>query len=46
MEELRDELNRLIDEEGLLSESTLFISQELDKLIVSHYQQNSFSYAL
>ncbi|MCB2305700.1 aspartyl-phosphate phosphatase Spo0E family protein [Clostridium estertheticum] len=37
MEELRDELIKLINEKGPLNERTIFVSQELDKLIVSHY---------
>ena len=40
MEELRDELIRLIDEKGLLNEKTILVSEELDKLIVSHYLLN------
>ncbi|MGH4140724.1 Spo0E family sporulation regulatory protein-aspartic acid phosphatase [Clostridium sp.] len=37
MEELRDELIKLINEKGPLDERTILVSQELDKLIVSHY---------
>ncbi|MBU3157203.1 aspartyl-phosphate phosphatase Spo0E family protein [Clostridium estertheticum] len=37
MEELRDELTKLINEKGPLNERTILVSQELDKLIVSHY---------
>lgn len=40
MEELRDELIKLINEKGLLNDRTIIVSQELDKLIVSHYTQN------
>jgi len=39
MEELRDELNKLILEKGLLDELTILASQELDKLIVSYYKE-------
>jgi len=38
MEELRDELIKLINEKGLLNERTILVSQELDKLIVDHYK--------
>ena len=41
MEELRNKLIKLINEKGLLNERTLLVSQELDKLIVSHYKINS-----
>lgn len=43
MEELRDELIKLISEKGPLNERTILVSQELDKLIVSYYiiQNNS-----
>jgi len=44
MEELRDKLNKLINEEGLLSESVLNLSQELDKLIIEYYEENKYSY--
>lgn len=44
MEELRDELNRLIDEEGMLNEKTILVSQELDKLIISYYESASKTY--
>lgn len=37
MEELRDELIKLISEKGPLNERTILVSQELDKLIVSYY---------
>ena len=37
MEELRDELIKLISEKGPLDEKTILVSQELDKLIVTHY---------
>ena len=38
MEELRDELIKLINEKGLLHESTILVSQQLDKLIVAYYE--------
>ena len=38
MEELRNILNKLINEKGLLNETTILASQKLDKLIVSHYK--------
>ncbi|MCJ7689159.1 MAG: aspartyl-phosphate phosphatase Spo0E family protein [Clostridiaceae bacterium] len=38
MEELRDKLNKLICEKGLMNEKTISASKELDKLIVSHYE--------
>jgi hypothetical protein len=43
MEELRDELIKLINEKGPLNEKTILVSQKLDKLIVSYYiiQNNS-----
>ena len=41
MEELRSKLIKLINEKGLLNERTILLSQELDKLIVSHYKINS-----
>ncbi|MGK0469478.1 aspartyl-phosphate phosphatase Spo0E family protein [Clostridium sp.] len=37
MEELRDELIKLISEKGPLNKKTILVSQKLDKLIVSHY---------
>ncbi|MFT5873570.1 MAG: hypothetical protein ACI8WT_002517 [Clostridium sp.] len=37
MEELRDELIKLISEKVPLNERTIIVSQELDKLIVSYY---------
>ena len=40
MEELRDELIKLINEKGLLNERTILVSQELDKLIVAYYKDN------
>ena len=39
MEELRDELVNLIDEEGPLGKRVLKVSEELDKLIVAHYDK-------
>lgn len=41
MEELREKLIKLINEKGPLNERTIFVSQELDKLIVQHYKSNS-----
>ena len=38
MEELRDKLANMINEEGPLSESVLKVSEELDALIVAHYK--------
>ena len=38
MEEIRGKLNNLIIEKGLLNEITILVSQQLDKLIVSHYK--------
>ena len=38
MEELRKKLNILINEEGLLNEETILVSQELDKYIVAYYE--------
>ena len=37
MEELRDELIKIISEKGPLNERTILVSQKLDKLIVSYY---------
>lgn len=44
MEELRDKLNKLINEKGILHEETILVSQELDKFIVSYYKSNSIIY--
>lgn len=41
MEELRERLIKLINEKGLLNERTILASQELDKLIVYYYKNNS-----
>ena len=38
MEKTREKLNKLINEKGLLSEKTILVSQELDKLIASYYK--------
>ena len=40
MEELRENLIKLINEKGLLNEKTILVSKELDKLIVSYYKIN------
>lgn len=40
MEEMRNKLIKLINENGLLNEKTISISQELDKLIVYYYKIN------
>ena len=40
MEYLRNKLIKLINEKGLLNETTILVSQKLDKLIVSHYKKN------
>ncbi|WP_160684375.1 aspartyl-phosphate phosphatase Spo0E family protein [Clostridium sp. C2-6-12] len=44
MEEIREELIKLINEKGLLHESTILVSQELDKLIVAHYESKEKVY--
>lgn len=38
MEELRNELIKLINEKGLLNERTILVSQKLDKLIADYYK--------
>jgi len=40
MEELREKLINLINENGTLNERTIFVSQELDKIIVQYYKSN------
>jgi len=40
MEELRDKLTELIEEEGQLSKRVLNASQLLDELIIKSYEEN------
>jgi len=41
VEEIRCKLNKLIAEKGLLNEIIILVSQQLDKLIISHYKDNT-----
>lgn len=38
MEELREKLNILVKNKGLLDKETIYVSQKLDKLIVNYYE--------
>lgn len=39
MEELKDKLNKLIEEKGLSSMEVLELSRKIDKLIIDHYKR-------
>lgn len=41
MEELREELNLLIELKGPLDEETLNVSRRMDKLLINYYKINS-----
>ncbi len=40
LEELRDQLNSMVNSNEFTTEEILAVSQELDKLIVSYYKHN------
>jgi hypothetical protein len=40
MDEMKNKLNKLIEEKGMSSNEVLELSQKLDKLIVDYYKKN------